>query len=158
MISAELQSPLDSSATNVNTYLLGPGGVCGKLEYCNQDAACTTRDSLKCSVCKAQVTALADIVNNVLRPIATYFEQTDYSYRHFYFGNNPEASSGGDFNTGWLSAYCSQKGLGASSSQCCVPGTLKCEAVTNPFQAYSPYSDAVGSKGTNIWCKYANGK
>ena len=134
---------INPSATTVSTLQLGPNGDCGTLHYCVQDpgspnTSCADPNSASCKACVAQVKVLADIVNTTLQPMAQYFEQTDYSYRNFYFQNDPNVASGGGggFNTGWLSGYCSQQGLGGSSKQCCVPNTPNCKATTNPFQSF----------------------
>jgi len=143
---------IDTSSTSTNQLVLGPGGACGTLTYCNVDDKCKTPSSLACQICKGQVTALASIVN-ALGTIATAFEQTDYSYRNFYFNNNAAGSPTSDsgFSGDWLNGYCSAQGAGSTSSTCCVPGTPNCQATTNVFASFSPYSDPIaGNPGTNI--------
>lgn len=155
----EKVNTFDASDTSKSTYSMGPGGVCGKIEYCNQDQLCTgknssnknNKDSLACASCAAQVQALAKVINNTLIPIATYYEQTDYSYRNFYFNNDPSVPDAGasGFDTGWVANYCSKHGVGGGKNQCCVPGTKDCEATGNPFSAFNPYDDQGRSFGAS---------
>jgi len=61
------------------------------------------------------------------------FEKTDYSYRNFWYNNNP--SAGASFNGDWIYAYCSANGI--SRERCCVPGSgIDCKATVNPFESF----------------------
>lgn len=172
------ENPFNPAATNVNTYKLGPGGACGTLTYCNQDAACsgtstiTQRDalgnenqitsynqnSLGCLACQAQVNALAHIINEVYAPIAKQMEQTDYSYRNFYANNNPSAGSG--FSSRWIGDYCTSLVGSSAPEKCCVLGPPSCESPRDIFSQYSVYNDRAiqdASKATvqNLYWPYS---
>jgi hypothetical protein len=139
---------INTGATNVNSLPLGPGGACGQLNYCKVDEACAGAggtESLKCVSCKAQVKALATIVDTMY-VLAQTFVQTDYSYRNFYFNNKTDASPNDQtgFNTSWLNGFCAEKGFGSLGTECCVPGRTDCQSQENHFAAYLPYSDPEG--------------
>ena len=155
----------DASITSKSTYSMGPNGACGILTYCNQDEKCgdvpittiggtvtvSQKDSLQCASCTAQVQALESVINDTLMPIATWFEQTDYSYRNFYFNNDPSVpnASASGFDTGWITNYCSKHGIGAGKDQCCRPGTKDCQATSDPFSAFAVYDDQGKSFGAS---------
>lgn len=68
---------------------MGPGGKCGKLNYCNVDLACvrtqnpTLADKIKCDACKTQQAVLADIVATTIAPAAKALVSVDHDYITF---------------------------------------------------------------------------
>ncbi len=113
-------SPAAPSAFNPNqtTLTLGDGGACGQLTYCDQSATgqCQDATSLGCQTCKAQLTALANIVP-VLYGIAQQVAAADLSYRVFY------ATSGITTETNnadwqWIYNYCNNQNI--PKNKCCI--------------------------------------
>ncbi len=109
------QNSVCSDTTGICTMQMGPGihglsGACGTLTYCNQStgSACADPTSLKCTACKAQTTALGQIVTG-FGAIADSFSQADYDYRQFF--------SGGGAAPSWVSQYCTASSI--DSKQCC---------------------------------------
>jgi hypothetical protein len=123
---------LDPAATSVNSFEFGPSGACGTLTYCNQSTLCTDASSLKCMTCKAQVTALANIIST-LRNVADIYIKADYDYQNYYYNGylsvgtpNPDVPM-----PEGISAFCAAKGIPASlcrgpamQSSKTVPGGL----------------------------------
>lgn len=108
-----ITGPLSKNINGQVIYLMGPNGHCGFLSFCLNPPECndTTQmaNQLKCSVCKAQASALQEVVN-VLAPIAHQFVAADYEYRKFL--KTKEIPQ-------WLSNYCAANG-GTSPDVCCI--------------------------------------
>lgn len=102
-------------------YEMGPNGACGAINYCDQSSAgsCKTADSLECLACKAQITALGDIIRT-LQPIAKSYVDADYTYQDFY--KNSAKATQPNNSWGWIYSFCSSKGI--SPEQCCPSGQM----------------------------------
>lgn len=119
------------SFTDVKTsYPIGPGGLCGTLLMCDQDALCTSTggtgatggatggvaaggESLPCQICKAQHKFVSEHAD-VLISLAQQYVDADYGYRSFY-----ALSAWSDWKDewNWIKDYCNNRGV----QQCCVP-------------------------------------
>lgn len=98
--------------------LSGTSGQCGKLTYCNVAAKCppltgTAYDSLECTTCKAQRSALRAIVST-LGALATKLVAIDHEYVNFYETVVTPSTT----LPVWVTEFCSA--LNLTRSQCCV--------------------------------------
>lgn len=153
---------LDPGLTNVNNFNMGPNGSCGTLTYCNQETACNgpapnnDSASLGCQTCKAQVTALANVITT-LRDTANIYVKADYEYQNFYTNGylangkpNPAAKA-----PDWVNTYCTAQGI--SPALCRGPIHVSNTEVM-PGSLPDPLAGAaVASKEvvTNVYWPYA---
>ncbi|EKD70440.1 MAG: Defect in organelle trafficking protein, partial [uncultured bacterium] len=115
------------SLQNTTQYKMGPGlitGACGTLEFCDVSkcGGAASTSTLACSVCRAQVDALKDIIP-ILAGVAEKLVQVDYQYQNYFF--HSKEIVGIDNTTGipiirkisavprptWIENYCTAKSI-----------------------------------------------
>ncbi len=119
---------------NYFTFSMGPGGVCGTMQFPNPatypDPADSTgktllcqstgyNEKLQCAGITQQVTTLQSIVST-LAMYAANTAEVDHEYFQFYFGVTPSTKTTQPFPTpAWIQAWCTASGIAAND--CCMP-------------------------------------
>lgn len=112
--------------SNKSQYVMGPGGACGSISYCDVSKECKGDDaqSLSCLSCQAQIQSLNQIIPT-FRDVAKAFIQADYSYRDFT-ANSYNVTNNPDWQ--FIYRYCSDNDI--KDKKCCVPSVKDAESDT----------------------------
>lgn len=140
---------------SMTVYNMGPGdnkGACGTVTLCDVTTQCqpppppnatqppnaTTPTKLGCYACKAQRSALQQIIP-VLGGIAAQFAGVDLAYRQFFTITTPEGAKN---IPSWIQSYCSKKGI----QPCCLApgkGANQIALLTSPGQQQCPTEESL---------------
>ena len=96
---------------------MGPkSGSCGSFTFCDENTACsgTNSNSVQCSSCTAQVTALNSVLPT-LQGIAAQFAQDDYTYMDFYYPSSTPSPGGNQQQQqqvpSWIQSFCTANNI-----------------------------------------------
>lgn len=115
-------APARDSKGNIigKTLTLGPNGLCGGIQYCDETLSCKDPNSIKCVACQASTKKLQPMINDMAR-LARQFQEADFTYRDF-FANSYKIQNNPKWD--WIYKYCASLNPSIPESKCCVPRDL----------------------------------